>query len=488
MLSILLMALPLLSVSCGKDGKSPDPITCMEDLRGKEVGVVMGSLGDFEMTGAGCGAIVRRYGTPALLMQAMQMDKLDAAFADEIMTMDPHFAEKGMEVKFRGQSFGNACFGFSYSNPELCDAFNAFLAKAKEDGTYDEVLSRWTVENADKVRMPDIPVAEDGESLHVGILGGDVPFAFVNARGFSGIEPELLERFAYSIGRRVFYHEYEVGALFASLQTGKIDIISAFLFKTEEREKSILFSEPYYACPMVCFAKTAGAAAKTGYFGRIKNGFYNNIIAEERYDLILEGLEATLLIAILSILFGTVLGAFMCWRLLVGKKEIWHGILKVYGAVMHGVPLLVILMLMFYVVFSSSSISAVAVSIVTFSIYFGYASCEIFHTGITGVAKGQVEAARSLGMSRFKAFRYVVFPQAVRSIVPFYESEAVTLLKETCLVGFIAVVDLTKATDIIQSRTFDAFFPLITAAVIYFVLAWLLGLALGRITKKRPEK
>lgn len=487
----LLAAAALLAVqACSpKAGPAEREISSIADLDGLDVGVVLGSIGDMALTSEHPSIILHRFNTPALLFQAMEMGRLDAAYGDGTMSMDSHFAAKGMVEKFSGPYGGEVGFGFSKENIELCDKFNVFFAELKASGTYDEILSRWIVDNADEVRMPAIPgETSEGDPLEIGILGGNVPFSFVNSDGFAGIEPELLRRFAASIGRTVVFHEYEVGALFASIATGKVDLISAFLYKTEERAKTILYSDTYYTCPMICFTREAQTEEKPGFFKRIAQSFHNNIIAEKRYELIWEGLLATLLIAVLSILFGTILGALMCWRALGRNARIWEGILKVYGAIMHGVPLLVILMLMFYVVFSSSSMSAVAVSIVTFTIYFAYACCEIFKAGIESVSKGQTKAARSLGMTRLQAFRLVVAPQALKNVIPFYESEAVTLLKETCLVGFIAVVDLTKATDIIQSRTYDAFFPLLAAALIYFILAWLLGLAIKKTNSKRQSR
>ena len=484
---ILAAAAVLATASCGKapDKLESMEINSLEDLNGLDVGVVLGSIGDIGLTTDYPGINLHRYNSPALLFQAMEMGRLDAAYGDGTMEMDSHFAEKGMVEKFRGPYGGEVGFGFNMEEPELCNQFNDFLARIMADGTYDEIFSRWVVDNADNVRLPDeLLKSEWSEPLNIGILGGNVPFAFVNSDGFAGIEPELLILFASSIGRKAVFHEYEVGALFASVVTGKVDLISAFLYKTEERAKTMLFSDTYYNCPMICFTCEAAAREKPGFFKRVAQSFHNNIIAEKRYELIWEGLLATLLIAVLSILFGTILGALMCWRALGSHARLWESILKVYGAIMHGVPLLVILMLMFYVVFSSSATPAVVVSVVTFSIYFAYACCEIFKNGIEGISKGQMEAARSLGMNRVQAFRLVILPQAMRNILPFYESEAVTLLKETSLVGFIAVVDLTKATDIIQSRTFDAFFPLLAAALIYFVLAWLLGLAISKTTPK----
>ena len=151
---------------------------------------------------------------------------------------------------------------------------------------------------------------------------------------------------------------------------------------------------------------------------------------------------------------------------------------------MRGTPILVLLMIFFYVIFASTGLSASIVAIITFALNMGAYSSEIFRTAIESVDKGQGEASAAMGFSKLQTFVYIVFPQAVRRIIPVYKGEVISLLKMTSVVGYIAVVDLTKASDIIRSRTFDAFFPLIVVAVIYFLLAWLLGFALDSLNKK----
>ena len=484
---VLLLPLILTGlISCSNDRISggKDSITYIEDLQGRSVGVIMGSTADLLLSKYDDIEILR-YGTPTLVLQSLDLGKVDAILVDSAITINASLDERSMRQAFGGVEPAQACFGFNYADQVLCDQFNAYLAALKADGSYDRIKDKWTSGTVHGVEMPVLEYPDDAEPLNVGILGGDIPFAFVTDKGFAGMEPELLEGFAHSIGRKVVYHEYEFAALAAGLQSGRISIISALMFNTPERAKVVLFSDCYFESANVCIVKNDSGSGAASLWSRIKKAFYNNLIYESRYKIILEGLWTTLIISFFSILIGTLLGALMAWGSYSKRKKLWHGILKVYGAIMHGVPLLVILMMMFYVIFASSSLTAVWISILTFAIYFGYASCEIFISGIDSVGKGQTEAARSLGFTKFGAFRYVTLPQAIKRIVPFYEGEAVTLIKETSLVGFIAVVDLTKATDIVQSRTFDAFFPLIIAAVIYFVIAWLLSLGLKCLTAKK---
>ena len=152
--------------------------------------------------------------------------------------------------------------------------------------------------------------------------------------------------------------------------------------------------------------------------------------------------------------------------------------------IVRGVPVLVFLMVMFYIVFASSGITARWVAIIAFAINFGSYTSEMFRTGIKGVDRGQTEAGLAMGFTPFATFRLFVVPQALKNIIPVFKGEAVSLIKNTSVVGYIAIQDLTKVSDIIRSRTFDAFFPLIFISIIYFILAWLLGKFLDRMAGK----
>jgi polar amino acid transport system substrate-binding protein len=156
-------------------------------------------------------------------------------------------------------------------------------------------------------------------------------------------------------------------------------------------------------------------------------------------------------------------------------------IADVYIWLLRGIPVLVLLMLMYYVVFASVEVNAVAVASVAFGLNMAAYSAEMFRTAIQSVDKGQIEAGVAGGFTKLEAFRLIVLPQALRHLLPVYKGELISALKMTSVVGYVAVQDITKASDIIRSRTFDAFVPLITTAIIYLLLAWLITWAIGKI-------
>jgi ABC-type amino acid transport system permease subunit len=154
---------------------------------------------------------------------------------------------------------------------------------------------------------------------------------------------------------------------------------------------------------------------------------------------------------------------------------------KIYIDILRGTPVLVLLMLIFYVVFASVNISPVFVAVIAFGMNFAAYIAEIFRAGIQSIDRGQTEAAIAIGFTPVQSFVHIILPQTIQRILPVYKGEFISLVKMTSIVGYIAVQDLTKASDIIRSRTFDAFFPLIIVAILYFGLAWVLTLALERV-------
>jgi polar amino acid transport system substrate-binding protein len=146
-------------------------------------------------------------------------------------------------------------------------------------------------------------------------------------------------------------------------------------------------------------------------------------------------------------------------------------------------------MILYYLVFGKVGISAIIVAIIGFSINFGVYVSEMISMGINAVEKGQIEAAAALGFTRSQVFRKVTFPQAAQHFVPIYKGAFISMVKDTSVVGYIAIEDLTKVSDIIRSRTLEAFFPLIVTAVIYYLVANLLAFVLTKIEIRiNPKK
>lgn len=194
------------------------------------------------------------------------------------------------------------------------------------------------------------------------------------------------------------------------------------------------------------------------------------MIGQGRYMLVLKGLGTTLLIAACAVIIGTVLGCvFALFK--ISRSKVLNTVAALYTTIIRGVPMATQLMIFYFVILSPLGMNnAVLVAVIAFGINSGAYCTEIFRAGIEGVDKGQMEAGRSLGLSWSQTMRRIVLPQAVRTVLPTYTSEFITLIKETSVASFIAVVDLQKACDNIRNATYNAWIPLLSCAAIYLVL------------------
>ena len=202
--------------------------------------------------------------------------------------------------------------------------------------------------------------------------------------------------------------------------------------------------------------------------------FYQNFIEDDRWKYITDGLFNTLRITFFAVLIGIFLGFLIAVVRSTYDKTHKLGVLnalcKVYLTVIRGTPVLVQLLIIYFVVFGSVKIDKTLVAVIAFGINSGAYVAEIFRSGIMSIDNGQVEAGRSVGFNYPQTMFYIVMPQAFKNVLPALGNEFIGLLKETSVAGYTAIQDLTKGADIIRSRTYSAFMPLIAAALIYLVL------------------
>ena len=206
----------------------------------------------------------------------------------------------------------------------------------------------------------------------------------------------------------------------------------------------------------------------------LKKEFILNFIEDNRWKYIVDGLKITLIVTIFAVLIGVLLGFLIAivrtTHDKTGKLKILNAICKVYLTVIRGTPVVVQLMIIYFIIFGSVDISKVLVAIIAFGINSGAYVAEIFRSGIMSIDNGQIEAGRSLGFNYAQTMMYIIMPQAFKNVLPTLCNEFISLLKETSVSGYIALQDLTKGGDIIRSRTYDAFMPLIAVALIYLAM------------------
>ena len=220
----------------------------------------------------------------------------------------------------------------------------------------------------------------------------------------------------------------------------------------------------------------------------IRENIYNSFIYQDRYKYYLTGLGNTIIMAFFACLIGVILGLILSlvidYNEKTGKLYLLSTFARMYIEIIRGTPALLQLMILYYIIFKSVNINIVVVGIISFGLNSGAYVSQIIRSGLISIPKGQEEASTMLGFNYYQTMKYVIMPQALRNVLPALGNEFITLLKETSVAGYIGILELTKASDIVASSTYDYFFPLIIIAIIYFVITLSLTKLFSRIERR----
>ena len=435
LLIIVLAITALFLSSCGanKARKVVTTYTSLSELEDKRIGMGTGSVQALQAEERFPNAEHYYFSSSTDMLNALRTGKIDAyadaeALASYMMGENPDLAilpEKladGMKV--------GAIFPKTEEGRKLCDEYSEFIRKIKENGTYDEIRDAWIGSDESKRIAPDyknLPGPNGTLSMATDVLS--IPFIYA-------LEPVIMD----------------FPAIVPAVSTGKCDFASGGSAFTDERAESVYFSEPTYeGGSVIAILQDPGASEGVGFWSSIRSSFEKTFIREGRWKLFVEGTRNTLVITILSALFGTILGFALYLFCRKGGKAA-DKITGLFLWLLRGMPMVVLLMILYYIVFSEIDVNGLIVAIIGFTLTFGAGMYGMLCTGVDAVGTGQSEAAL-----------------------------------------YIAVMDLTKMGDIVRSRTYEAFFPLIAVTVIYFILAGALTRIVDRFTrytdpKRRPAE
>ena len=485
-LPALFLTLSLLAASCA--GSRTDFVPQgPEDLAGHTVAVAANSSIDLVLS-KNEEIDLLRIGIGELAV-AVRSGRAEFAMMQEIQFDANHLRDMGLRKCFTGFMKGNAAVAVRQEDTVLCAAFNTFLHEFIASGERDQWLHDWS-NNPDSMAVArrSIPVNTEGKTIVNGITLS-YPFLFMKDEQLAGLEVDLMERFCRWGGYRAEYRIVDFPALIPALNTGKVDALVSHIQVTPERAKQVLFSDPYFEGSICCFGRDpeASSGSGKGLAQTVRDSIYANLIMEQHWKLLLQGLLVTLEISLFSILLSILLGAGFCF-LRMRRSRALSGTVKLFTETVQGIPVLVVLMIMCYVIFAKSHVSGTLVAIFSFGLFYGARFSELFRSGMLSVGRGQWEAGAALGLSKFQTFRLIAFPQAFRHIIPVFKGEIVSLVKSTSIVGYVAVMDLTCASNVIRARTFDAFFPLILVSIIYILLSRLSARALNALERKVNSK
>lgn len=493
---ILLTALMLLTLTaCGQKNadQAPDKvISGVDDLEGAKIGVQIGTVGDTyasDYEGDDAGTEVARYNKGADAVQALKQNKIDCVIIDEQPALA--FVDKNPELKILGEEFTNEDYAICVAkgNDELLDKINGALDELKQDGTLESIINNYIGVDAGKTPyVSSDDVIRDNGTLTMATNAAFPPYEYYENGTIVGIDADMAQAISDKLGMNLVISDMEFDSIIAAVQSGKADFGAAGLTVTEDRLKNINFSESYTTAKQVIIVNTGEGANQQSLVEKFKQVF----IEKDRWQYIPKGLRNTLIITFFAGVIGIILGfLFAIIRVANDRNDekklgirVLNAIVKVYLTIFRGTPMMVQLLIMYYVIFASVKANPIMTAVLAFGLNSGAYVAEAIRAGIMSVEIGQFEAGRSLGFTYGQTMIHIILPQAVKNALPAMCNEFIALLKESSIVGYIGLIDLTKAGDIIRSNTYEAFMPLIAVALVYLVIVMFLTFLVGRLERR----
>ena len=456
------------------------------DLAGRHIAHLSSDFHKEELRALQPDIVFDPYSEYAFAVESLRNGRIDAislgkTYADIWMAKFPG------EFRMAFEYADDVCCFLLSKNTSLKAKVDAELRRMNATGETSAIIRRWA-EGAKDGALPALPVLPappaGAPEIRVAAAAQAEPWCFVADGGLSGIDIEILSVVAHRLGMRLQPKIYTWGGMVDCVNAGRCDIACGGIYTAGRTFPTVDASEKYADEKMCLLVRNedfkGGDSGLVAFAKSLRESFIRTFVTESRWKMLANGFGITLLITFLSAFFGTAL-AFPVWLARTSRIGFVSTVARWYIAVLQGTPVLVLLMVLFYIVFGSVDIDGVWVAVIGFSLNASAYVGEMLRTGIASVPIGQTEAALALGYRPKQAFFRFVLPQAVRAILPVYRGELVSLLKSTAIVGYIAINDLTKASDLVRSRTYESFFPILTTAFIYFVAAWALAWAIDRV-------
>lgn len=450
-------------------------INSIEELDNKKIGIYIGSEYDRYLENSE----YVYYNTYSDEISALKSGKIDAFLTDEPIANDIIKNNDGLKILNEKLTNDSYAFAINKNNQELKLEIDQIIVQMKEDGTLQKFEEKWMNSDNEDLETYDYVSTK---TLNFATVSGSAPFAYLKNNQIVGYDIDVINYIGYKLGYKINIIEMSWDGVLPSIVSGKADIAGCSIIVTEERKKSVLFSESTYSGGIVVVTRGEDIEENN-----IIDSIKRTLKEDNRYLTFLKGFKNTLIISILSIIFGTLLGVLICY-FRKKKNIIISSFSKIFISLIQGIPITLLLLIFYYIVFAKISISATIVAIITFSIYFSAYIAEIIKGALDSINKEQIVSAKSLGFTNIQTIRYIIIPQMLCYFIPAYKNEVVSLIKLTSIVGYISIIDITRASDLIRNRTYEAFIPLVIAAILYYIICFVACKFLDYIYYKVDKK
>lgn len=489
--AVLIAVLP----GCGGSSDEIKSIEKIDDLNNSKIGLQLGTIADLiatdiEKENSGNTTVIRYNKTQEAVL-ALTQGKIDAVIVDSQPAAA--YVQNNNDLKIVDVGFEPEDYALviAKNRNDLKHEVEQAIAELKNNGVLAKIVDSYIGPEGNRsprYAPEQIPDDHFVGKLRVGTNATFPPYEFFEGGKTVGIDIDIMRAISDKMKMRMEIVEMEFDSIIMAVQTGKIDIGAAGFTITEERKKNVDFSTPYTQSKQVVIVRAGSADAS----GSIAEKFQQSFIDDDRWKFIAKGLWTTIVITVFSGIIGVTIGLIVAnvrlARDRADSRSKWLAfadwVCRVYVTVFRGVPMMIQQLLVYYVAFASTAIDPVVAAIVAFGLNAGAYSSEAIRAGLLSVDIGQFEAGRSLGFTYTQTLRYIVIPQSMRTALPAMCNEFIALLKESAIVGYIGLIDLTRAGDIIRSTTYEAFMPLMASAIIYLAIVMFMTAMVAKLEKR----
>ena len=465
-------------------GKSP--VESVDDLANAKIGVQLGTTGDIYVSDEYPDAEIQQFNKGADAIQSLKQGKVDCVVIDKLPA--EAFVELNKDLSILDEEFTNEEYAIAIAkgNTELLDKVNAALDELEKNGTIQMIIDNYIGDEKGSYQY-ETPAGTDKSNgtLVMATNAAFEPYEYMESGEIVGIDADLARAIADILGMELVIEDMEFDSIITAVSSGKADIGMAGMTVTEDRLKSINFTDSYTTATQVIVVRN-GESDDLSIFSLER--YKNNFIKDSRWKYLAQGLVTTLEISLFSVIIGVALGfIFAIIRATgdkTGKLKFLNLLVKIYVTIIRGTPVMIQLLIIYYVIFATSNISKVFVAVLAFGLNSAAYMTEIVRSGIMSIDNGQFEAGRSLGFNYVQTMRHFILPQALKNVLPAIGNELIVLIKETSISGYIGIMDMTRGADYIRSRTYDAFPPLIAVAVVYLIIVMILTALVGKLERR----
>ena len=467
-------------------------ITKLSQLNGKQVGVMPFTFAASEVDKKLPEAIPFYANQERDLLFLLDARKIDAFVANEPHAKEflPLHPEFSMIPEFISRI--DYAFVFPSTHKPLCEAFSRQIRAMRKNGALKQIQNKWISPANVQAELPEMMQDAPNGVLRMGICTDRPPFCYIQNEKLAGYDLEIAQRSAASMGFLIEYVRLTQKEFPEAIAEGKVDFGATSLNTGITGSGKIVFADPHYNGGLVAIVpnKTNESKVEMDFWSQVK--FF---LKEQSYSLerslwkddhmtqILGGFKTTLLITASAIVFGSLLGIPLC-MLRKSKRRLYSLAGDSVSGIFYNIPVLILLMGLYYVVFRRFGWSPLAAAITIFILRFMAASCRLYILAMDHIGGVQLDAAKALCLRPFTIFRRIILPQAAAFLAKPMREEIIRLLELTTVVGYIGVWDLTKMVDWIRGRTYESFFPIAFATLLYCLLSLALILAVSFMSKR----